>query len=146
MFCSSILVGYDGSELGKKALEKAVKLAEVDPSIEVHVVHAVQLPSPSLSEMEEFYKHQQEIADKYCEDGEKALQNVLEKYSSIPNKVSTFVAEGRPAEVILEQADQRGCDTIVLGCRGLSGIKELVLGSVSHQVVQRASAMVLIVK
>ncbi|WP_367758697.1 universal stress protein [Ammoniphilus sp. 3BR4] len=48
--------------------------------------------------------------------------------------------------VLLEQADQLNCDTIVLGCRGLSSIKELVLGSVSHQVVQRSSAMVLIVK
>ncbi|MEW9673015.1 universal stress protein [Ammoniphilus sp. 3BR4] len=73
----------------------------------------------------------------------KTLQNALENYSSIPNKVSSIVMEG---SVLLEQADQLNCDTIVLGCRGLSSIKELVLGSVSHQVVQRSSAMVLIVK
>ena len=54
--------------------------------------------------------------------------------------------QGAPAEVILEYAKQNGVDLIVIGSRGLGGIREFVLGSVSHNVVQHAKIPVLVVK
>jgi nucleotide-binding universal stress UspA family protein len=54
--------------------------------------------------------------------------------------------QGSPAEVILDYANENGFDVIVIGSRGLGGIREFVLGSVSHNVVQHARIPVLVVK
>ncbi|MNY55760.1 Stress response protein NhaX [compost metagenome] len=54
--------------------------------------------------------------------------------------------QGSPAEVILNYAKEQGVDVIVIGSRGLGGIREFVLGSVSHNVVQSARIPVLVVK
>ncbi|MGV2947877.1 universal stress protein, partial [Acinetobacter sp. AGC35] len=54
--------------------------------------------------------------------------------------------QGSPAEVILKYAKQQEVDVIIIGSRGLGGIREFVLGSVSHNVVQSARIPVLVVK
>lgn len=54
--------------------------------------------------------------------------------------------QGSPAEVILAYAKEHTVDVIVIGSRGLGGIREFVLGSVSHNVVQSARIPVLVVK
>ena len=58
----------------------------------------------------------------------------------------TVVREGYPATVILEESEQRGADLIVIGTRGLSGLKHLLLGSIAERVVQKAHCPVLTVK
>jgi nucleotide-binding universal stress UspA family protein len=59
---------------------------------------------------------------------------------------STAGEIGHPAEVIARLARDRGCDLIVLGSRGLSGVRSFLLGSVSDRVAHHAPCSVLIVK
>ena len=56
------------------------------------------------------------------------------------------LAAGPMAEAILKAAEVRGCDLIVLGARGLSDLQGLLLGSVSHKVIQHAACPVLVVR
>ncbi|MBO9599684.1 MAG: universal stress protein, partial [Cohnella sp.] len=56
------------------------------------------------------------------------------------------VLNGHPATAILEAASDKNCDLILMGSRGLGPVKEFVLGSVSHHVVQHSRVPVLIVK
>jgi nucleotide-binding universal stress UspA family protein len=56
------------------------------------------------------------------------------------------VREGYPASVIVDEAESRGADLIVIGTRGLSGLKHLLLGSIAERVVQKAPCAVLTVK
>jgi nucleotide-binding universal stress UspA family protein len=60
--------------------------------------------------------------------------------------VETVVREGYPATVIQEEAEEQRADLIVIGTRGLSGLKHLLLGSVAERVVQKAPCPVLTVK
>lgn len=60
--------------------------------------------------------------------------------------VSTKLEEGRSLDKIIETAKVGNFDLIVVGHRGLSGIKEFVLGSVSDRVAHDAACPVLIVK
>lgn len=53
--------------------------------------------------------------------------------------VETVISYGDAADAILAHAKKEGADLIVLGTRGLSGLKELFLGSVSHKVNQQAA-------
>jgi nucleotide-binding universal stress UspA family protein len=61
-------------------------------------------------------------------------------------KVTTVLAGGDPADVILDQAKKVKADMIVLGSRGLGNIKGLFLGSVSHKVSSRATCTCITVK
>jgi len=61
-------------------------------------------------------------------------------------KVSTKLVEGRPSDKIIETAEKGNFDIIIMGSRGLGGIKEFFLGSVSDRVADEAACPVLIVK
>jgi universal stress protein A len=57
--------------------------------------------------------------------------------------VTHLILEGDPAEVIVDVAREHGCDLIVMGTHGRSGLGRLVLGSVAEQVIRHAPCPVL---
>ena len=61
-------------------------------------------------------------------------------------EVETHAREGHPAEVIIDVAKQEQADLIVVGSRGLTGIKRYLLGSVSSKVSEHAPCSVMIVR
>lgn len=141
MLCSKILVPYDGSALAKKALEKAVKLAQTDPAIEIVVAHVVTipaLPDPAVTVIQTLEEH-------IFKEGEAVLAEAKEALAGLPNRTEANLLEGHPAPVILKLANESGSDLIIMGNRGLSGLREF-LGSVSHSVVHHSPIPVLLVK
>ena len=60
--------------------------------------------------------------------------------------METVLEEGDPPKVILDTAKKFKADIIVIGSRGLSQVKEFLLGSVSDSVIKRADIPVLVVK
>jgi nucleotide-binding universal stress UspA family protein len=60
--------------------------------------------------------------------------------------VTTALLEGDPAEMIVDVARTSGCDLIVMGTHGRSGVGRLVLGSVAEQVLRKAPCPVLTMK
>lgn len=143
-FYSRILVAYDGSDLSKKALEMAMALAKQDEKIELSVITVTN--PPVATSIGTYGIYNQELINEIRESVEKILQEVKEKLKELPNKTKTVVLEGNPGRLIVDHANQISCDLIVMGSRGLSGLKELFLGSTSHYVVQRANCPVFIVK
>ena len=71
-----------------------------------------------------------------------ALQDVRDEAGMIP--VETIVEEGQPTEVLLRAAES--ADLLVVGSRGMGGFRELLLGSVSQQLVHHAACPVVIVR
>jgi nucleotide-binding universal stress UspA family protein len=61
-------------------------------------------------------------------------------------EVATHVIEGRPASVIVDEAEARNVDLIILGARGLGAVERVFLGSVSAEVVDRAHCPVLVAR
>ncbi len=66
--------------------------------------------------------------------------------SYVGTEQSRSVLDGDPAERILEYAERESADCIVMGSRGLSDVRGLVLGSVSHKVSNRAVCTCIAVK
>jgi nucleotide-binding universal stress UspA family protein len=62
------------------------------------------------------------------------------------NSVKTMLADGDPAAMIVDAAGREKPDLLIMGSRGLSGIRELFMGSVSHKVSHSAPCSVVIVK
>lgn len=82
----------------------------------------------------------EEQALRRAEEGaERAVRAGLEPQSR------AVLRENSIAATILAQADEAGARVIVVGTRGLTGLKSLLLGSVSHGILQRADRPVLVV-
>ncbi|WP_188804910.1 universal stress protein [Sporolactobacillus putidus] len=141
MLFSKILVCYDDSDLSKKALQKAIEIAELDDHTILDVLNIVTVPTNQFI-VGDVYREVRESTLRFGREVVGRTENALQ---NLPNVTHTIVKEGQPVRTILEFADDNGYDLIVIGSRGLSGIKEF-LGSVSHGVVQRSKIPVLIVK
>ena len=142
MLCSRILVAYDGSELGNKALKTAIELAKANEKIEIDVLHVVEVPVL----YGEFLIAEPNLRETTLKFGKETLEQVKGTLDAIPNKTRTFIGEGQPAQTIVDHARENDCDLIVMGSRGLGAFKELFLGSVSHNVAQHSPVPVFIVK
>lgn len=140
MWCKKIMVAYDGSAASDACLEKAMDMAESMGAeiIALHVI-AAQMSSPEIDGTSPLSG----AAGSAIKDIEAKVINILEKFSG--NKRFIPITGMSPSYVILEQVKLLGCDMIIMGSRGLTGIKEF-LGSVSHAVVQHAAVPVMIVK
>lgn len=140
MIFSNILVPFDGSDLAFKSLEKAIELAKLDSSVKVTVLHVIQLPLKRVPDA--VYNP---VKKAIVDDGHETLSLANEKLSAISEQAEKVMAEGAPSKVILQKAQEDSCDLIIMGSRGLSGIKEF-LGSISHYVSQNSHIPVLLVK
>jgi len=148
-----MIVALDGSESARKALNFALDIAE-DCSASVLLVSIVPpLIIPTFVEPpadgfvlppETMNEYMEETRARYEEVLSQALKEIKENRPNI--EVSTRLVEGRPTDQIVKIAEEEGPDILVVGSRGLSGIEELFLGSVSEGVVHKAPCPVLVVK
>jgi nucleotide-binding universal stress UspA family protein len=139
----NLLVAYDGSDLSKKALLQALNLVQDNPAAHIHVAHVYQIPTLVLGEA--IIPAPASVDKEYYEQIENMLDEAKMLLSSYPN--TTFVLkQGQPAADLLVYAQEHGCDLIVMGSRGLGSLKEFVLGSVSHHLVQNSKIPVLVIK
>jgi nucleotide-binding universal stress UspA family protein len=138
-----ILVAVDFSEHAEPVIEWGTHLAEEHGS-RLILLHAYHLPV-EFQQLEGAYLPQDFWANVKTE----ALQHLAKYAEEISRKgieVETVVREGYPATVIEEEAARQNADLVVIGTRGLSGIKHLLLGSIAERVVQKAPCPVLTVK
>lgn len=144
MLFSKIVAAFDGSKAANKALDKAIELAKLTPGASLTVVHAFDFPRLYIAEgfapipasmNQDFYN----VAESTVKEAEERV-----KQAGLTAKVELL--QGPPAEALLDYVKKQEFDLIVIGSRGLGGIREFVLGSVSHNVVQHARIPVLVVK
>ena len=144
-----ILIPIDGSQSADHALDVGLDLAG-KYSAEVMVITVFDSPRPSLLAKGMLYAPAS--TEKYLEElsnfNDRILSEALKKAIKFKPKirVSKKLVEGRPADKIVEIAKKEAVDLIVIGSRGLGGMKEFFLGSVSDRVADEAPCPVLIVK
>jgi nucleotide-binding universal stress UspA family protein len=138
-----ILVPLDFSEHAPLLLDWAAHLAEQHGS-RVILLHAYHLPV-EFQQLEGAYLPAEFWASVKAE-AETSLGRYAGELRGRGIEVESVVREGYPATVIEEEAERQHADLIVIGTRGLSGLKHLLLGSIAERVVQRAPCPVLTVK
>ena len=142
MVLKKILVAYDGSDLADKALGLAFGIALPNPETKVDVVNVV--PMPLLNETQAIGL--KDITDMMIEDGKETLYAAHDKIEALGDRAGTLLLTGTaPATELLKLANGGEYDLIILGNRGLSGLKEY-MGSVSYKVFHGAEIPVLIAK
>ena len=126
-----VLAPLDGSELAEQILPYARRLAEAcDLSVELLRVNDPETMTP----------HAPALAD------DEYLRRTAQKYFSSTARVTTRVKLGKPAEVIVDEAQVDRCNLIAMATHGISGIRRWLLGSVASKVVQSAKNPLLIVR
>jgi len=136
-----ILLGVDGSEHALHAAKIAGNLAR---SMKTEILRIVVAFDPVPSYLGE--PNLQTAISARMKEADKILQKALETVGEIPGQVETEILEGSPAEAIMDVANTREVDLIVMGSRGFGRLKGLLIGSQSQKVVQHAPCPVLIVR
>ena len=139
-----VLLPLDGSENSVNASSAIPYLADCEEVLLVHALDFPHVPYP-MGRPEVELAIPESVKDSLRDEATKLL-TTTEPQVSGGRKASRHIGEGAPGQVILDVADREGVDLIVIGARGLSGLKELALGSVSTQVVPHAHCPVLVVK
>jgi nucleotide-binding universal stress UspA family protein len=134
-----ILVGYDGSQAGRKAFDAALELAAKDGA-ELYVLSVARPPEVGDDVETEA------VIENSRQYHRRMLAELKSSISAKGVKVHFEVGVGHPAEQIIYDADRHGVDLVVVGDRGRSKFVRLLLGSVSKQVVQYAGRPVLVVR
>lgn len=140
----NILVAIDGSPHGAQALTDAADLAHTN-NAKLTVLTSVPDPSAWLVSGAGYAGFDYEGLEQETEREYRQL--IDDAIASVPKDlpVTTVIAHGRPAQRILDQAQSGNHDLIVMGSRGRGEVRSVLLGSVSHQVLNASPAAVLIV-
>lgn len=152
---SKILVPLDGSEHSMRALDIAIQIAKKFNSklTLIHVysvsVRPVPVPEPAtfapgipMMAPAEYSR----VAEAVKSAGARILAEGAEKVKAEGVEVDTLLREGHTVHEIVRAAEEGKFDLIVMGARGLSRIKEIILGSVSDGVIRNAPCPVLVTK
>jgi len=155
---SKILVAIDGSEISMKAAVCAIDMAKKDNSqmialtvLDISTPRRVSssfitAPTYGLKELEEKRKESQQWLDKFeklaAKENSTTNNNNNIQYKSEIIEDST----SRVGSAIVDYAERENVDLIVIGTRGRTGLKKMLLGSVASDVVTYAHCLVLVVK
>ena len=142
----SIVVGTDGSETAGEAVRKAIELATaVGASIELVSAYEPVSNQRLRDEARQAPEDMQWMVNPR-EDVDATLSEASERIEEAGVKVTTYAREGDPADAILDVAEERGADLIVVGNKGMTGAKRFLLGSVPNKVSHHAPCSVLIIR
>jgi nucleotide-binding universal stress UspA family protein len=130
------LVGYDGSEGAKKAIDRAVTM--VKEGDEIVVVFVV--PPTKIEEFAGF------DTDLTVDRAREILDGVAESLEDTGVSASTYVKEGDVADEIIKLGAELECDLIVVGSYGLSKVGTFALGNVAEEVARKATRPVLLIR
>ncbi|WP_436235237.1 universal stress protein [Paenibacillus sp. LjRoot153] len=133
----------DKAEITNKLLDATIEIAR-NKQTQVTLVNVSQeYVSNGMTYVPE--KFLEEILNEMEKASLEQLQQAKSKLKSAGINPETVHLKGDPAHEILKYAGDTEQQLIIIGSRGLSGIKEMMLGSVSHKVSQLSSCPVLIV-
>ncbi|HYI98200.1 MAG TPA: universal stress protein [Thermoleophilaceae bacterium] len=145
-----VLIAYDGSEGAKAAVEAAGRLFPDRPAVVVSVWHpAADIPAASLiaipagvatSAYEALDKESESQATEKADEGATAAKDL-----GLDATPSTLRSNGQVWATIVRAADQEDAEAIVVGSRGLSGVKSALLGSVANGVVHHSTRPVVVI-
>jgi nucleotide-binding universal stress UspA family protein len=142
----SIVVGTDGSDTATQAVRQAIELAS-SVGARIELVSAYEPVSDArLREESIVVPRDLQWMINPREDVLATLEAAAGEIRAAGVEVEMFARQGDPADAILDVAEERGSDLIVVGNKGMTGAKRFLLGSVPNKVSHHAPCSVLIIR
>ena len=143
-----ILLATDGSKIMKKLVEEVLTIAEAIKA-EVTILHVIERNDYSYTARTPYTVEIKNAVDKQLlVEANRIVDEAAKPFRDKELTVKTEVVDGdrSPADVICDIASKGKYNLIAIGSRGLQGVKELFLGSVSNKVAHIGCTNVLIVR
>ena len=137
-----ILVAVDGSASSMHAVRHLAKLLQGQPESEVHILN-VQVPLPGAASR---FLSRKDVKAFHSDEGDRALKEARRLLDEAGVQYEPHVAVGQIAPTIVDYAEERRCDQILMGTRGLGPVENLLLGSVAMKVLHLTKLPVTLVK
>jgi len=135
---NNILISTDGSKFSAAATEKAIDLAKS---------YGGQLKAVSIVDVtEEFHAEAPGAVEELVKKAKGFVDDVKKMAETQGVKTETLVREGETYKVIVDLSKELKSDVIVMGSHGRTGMKRLLMGSVTEKVIGYALCPVLVVK
>ena len=141
----SIVVGTDGSDTATQAVREAIELAR-SVGARIELVSAYEPVSDARLREEIVVPEDLHWIINPREDVVATLEAAAAEVRAAGVEVEVFARQGDPADAILDVAEERGSDLIVVGNKGMTGAKRFLLGSVPNKVSHHAPCSVLIIR
>ena len=142
----SIVVGTDGSTTAQEAVRQATELAGA-LGAKVYLVSAYEpVPEGRLRDERQGVPADLQWMVNPREDVEETLDQGAGELEASGIEVETLAREGDPADAILDVAEEKDADLIVVGNKGMTGAKRFLLGSVPNKVSHHAPCSVMIIR
>lgn len=142
----SIVVGTDGSGTAGEAVRQSVDLART-VGAKLELVSAYEpVPAQRLREERRDAPEDLQWAITPREDVDATLEAAAAIAREAGVDVTVYPRQGDPADAILDVAEERDADLIVVGNKGMTGAKRFLLGSVPNKVSHHAPCSVLIIR
>jgi nucleotide-binding universal stress UspA family protein len=137
---TSILLPFDGSEYGKKALHRAMELSGIDGA-QITVLYVI----PRYEEMMEFFRTDSIKKSLYAE-AEKVIAAAETIAAEKGISLKTEIREGHAADEVVKASEKLESDLIVMGSHGWKGVSKAIMGSTTNRVITLATRPILVVK
>jgi nucleotide-binding universal stress UspA family protein len=146
-----ILLAMDGSESSFRALKYAIHLAKVEDA-EIMLLHVLENVKQGgviglrarygdVKIVKAFLKYSEEIAKRWIEKAKEEARS-----NDVKLKTEIILDQSSKAQEIVKYAEKNKADVIILGTRGLTRFKKLMVGSVANAILSNAKCPVLIVR
>ena len=139
MAISKILVATDGSAFSRRAASFGIEIAKAS-NAEVIAVHVIEIKQPKMLEASSIEKAKAKQVETCFKDFEAEARN-----AGVHFKTKMLVSRST-LQTIVDEIEVQNPDIVVMGSHGLTGLKKLLLGSVSAEVLKKSTVPVLIVK
>jgi nucleotide-binding universal stress UspA family protein len=144
-----ILIAIDFSDNSTQAFKNAIMLARQNDA-EIHALHVIH----AVAQLDPYFTIGADKLESFQENRRGALLKELndlvkKELADFPEDLKRFVGAevliGHPATAILEYADQKGIDVIVIGSHGYGMIEHALLGSVAEKVLRKSTKPVFVI-
>lgn len=145
-----VLLATEGSEFSEAAIEKCCQMFAESDNTEVRIISAVEPtipPTEPFASSPEYIRQIDAAAHKRANEVvSKAEARIRAQLPALSFDLTTEVATGSPAQVIVEEAEGWGADVIFVGSHGYGFWERAWLGSVSNSVVHHTPCSVMVVR
>ena len=142
----SMVVGTDGSDTATEAVRQAIDLAKCLDA-RIYLVSAYEpVPKSRLRDERRQVPEDLQWMVNPRADVDHTLEEAAAEVRAAGLEVETFAREGDPADSILDVAEEKKADIVVVGNKGMTGAKRFLLVSVPNKVSHHAPCSVMIIR
>ncbi|MFA1643194.1 universal stress protein [Chryseomicrobium imtechense] len=134
-----IVLAADGSENSVRAAQHALLMARQGAEL----IEVVVVADFAKAKQDVLHAESRESLDYERRQKVRVIEELLQREKIV---YEVKVLHGDPGPTLVDYANSQNVDLVIIGSRGLNSLEEMVLGSVSHKVVKRVKAPVLVVK